>query len=119
LRVGAFEIAYGEAWLLETAVSFYVPLANLAMSDEAISLRFNHPSHHMTRDELLRTLLSLIERGDLVGYGEVLGERIPTGFRARFQFERDYSCIRAQTSEYRRKMVAIRRWCRSIWDPAE
>jgi len=74
----AFEIAYGEAWLLESAVPFFIPLTFLAMSDEEIGLQFNHPSHHMTRDELLRTLSSLFIRGELVGKQEALGEHVPT-----------------------------------------
>jgi hypothetical protein len=78
LRLGAFEIPYGEAWLLETAVKSFIPLAFLAMTDEEMARMFNHPSHHMTRDELLRTLSSLFRRGELVGSQEVLGDHVPT-----------------------------------------
>jgi hypothetical protein len=78
LQLGDFDIAYGEAWLLETAVRAFIPLTFLAMSDEEIGLQFNHPGHHMNRDELLRTLCSQFEQGELVGYQEELGEHVPT-----------------------------------------
>lgn len=71
-------IPYGEAWLLQTAVKYFVPLTLLAMSDEAIYWQFYHSSHHMTRDELLQTLWALFERGDLIADHELLGEHVPT-----------------------------------------
>jgi len=78
MRLGAFEIAYGEAWLLETAVEHCIPLTFLAMSDEQIGLQFNQPSHHMTRIELLGTLCSLFQRGELIAEQEILGSHCPT-----------------------------------------
>jgi hypothetical protein len=78
LQLGAFEIAYGEAWLLETAVRAFIPLTFLVMSDEDISGQFNRPGHHMPRAELLRTLCLLFMRSDLIGYQEALGEHVPT-----------------------------------------
>jgi hypothetical protein len=83
LRLGAFEIPYGEAWLLEAAVKYRIPLAFLAMTDDEMARMLNHPSHHMTRDELLRTLGSLFMRGELVGSQEVLGDHVPTAQQIR------------------------------------
>jgi hypothetical protein len=78
LRLGDFEIPYGEAWLLEAAVRARIPLTFLAMNDKSIRWQFAHRGHEMGRSELLRTLCSLFERGDLVAYHEMLGSHIPT-----------------------------------------
>ena len=34
MRLGSFEVPYGEAWLLETAFRDFIPLPFLAMSDD-------------------------------------------------------------------------------------
>lgn len=83
MRLGALEIPYGEAWLLESAVKSLIPLAFLAMTDDEMARMLNHPSHHMTRDELLRSLSSLFTRGELVGSQEVLGDHVPTAQQIR------------------------------------
>lgn len=78
MRLGSFEVPYGEAWLLEIAFPDFIPLPFLAMSDDEIVRMFNRPSHRMTRGELLDTLCSLFDRGELLASQEVLGDHVPT-----------------------------------------
>jgi hypothetical protein len=78
MRLGSFEVPYGEAWLLETAYRAFIPLTFLAMRDEEIGRQFNHPSHHMDRNELLGTLCSLFDRGELIATQEAVGDHIPS-----------------------------------------
>jgi hypothetical protein len=78
MKPGTFEVPYGEAWLLHLAVEAVIPLPFLAMNEQDIVEQLCHPSHRMTRDELLRTLCSLFERGDLIASRVVGEEHVPT-----------------------------------------
>ncbi|MFH5806450.1 hypothetical protein [Alienimonas sp. DA493] len=60
----------GEYWILNSLVEAKVPLAFYRGSDQDFFDLFNRPSHGLTKDELVLTLLGLFNAGWIVGRAE-------------------------------------------------
>ena len=62
---------YAEFWILETAVEYGVPLSLIHGPIASVEAQWNKPFHGQTRDELITSLVALVDQGDIVVADEI------------------------------------------------